>query len=57
VYGVSANRRSWWDPEPGQAIGYRPQDDAEAFAAELEGDPGPLQGGEFTDPDVHPWST
>jgi uronate dehydrogenase len=57
VYGVSANRRSWWDPEPGHAIGYQPQDDAEAFAAELDGDPGPLQGGEFTDPDVHPWST
>src|SRR4051812_40705151 len=47
VYGVSANRRSWWSPEPGLRIGYEPQDDAEAFAAELEGDPGPLQGGEF----------
>jgi uronate dehydrogenase len=47
VYGVSANRRSWWSPEPGLRIGYEPQDDAEAFASELEGDPGPLQGGEF----------
>jgi uronate dehydrogenase len=47
VYGVSANRRSWWSPEPGLRIGYEPQDDAEAWAAELEGDPGPLQGGEF----------
>jgi uronate dehydrogenase len=56
VYGVSANRRSWWSPEPGLRIGYEPQDDAEAFAAELEGDPGALQGGEFTDPDLHPWS-
>jgi uronate dehydrogenase len=55
VYGVSANRRSWWDPEPGLRIGYRPRDDAEAFAAGLEGDPGALQGGEFTDPDIHPW--
>jgi uronate dehydrogenase len=56
VYGVSANRRSWWSPEPGLRIGYEPQDDAEAFAAELDGDPGALQGGEFTVPDVHPWS-
>ena len=47
VYGVSANRRSWWSPEPGLRIGYEPQDDAEAFAAELDGDPGPLQGGDF----------
>jgi uronate dehydrogenase len=47
VYGVSANRRSWWSPEPGLRIGYEPRDDAEAYAAELEGDPGPLQGGEF----------
>jgi uronate dehydrogenase len=57
VYGVSANRRSWWSPEPGLRIGYEPQDDAEAFAAELEGDPGALQGGDFTAPDLHPWSS
>jgi uronate dehydrogenase len=57
VYGVSASRRSWWSPEPGLRIGYEPQDDAEAFAAELEGDPGPLQGGEFTRPDMHPWAS
>jgi uronate dehydrogenase len=47
VYGVSANRRSWWSPEPGLRIGYEPQDDAEAYAADFDGDPGPLQGGEF----------
>lgn len=56
VYGVSANRRSWWDPQPGLEIGYAPQDDAEAFASELEGDPGPLQGGEFTEPDAGGWA-
>jgi len=56
VYGVSANRRSWWDPEPGLRIGYAPQDDAEAFASELDGDPGPLQGGEFTDPGAGGWA-
>jgi uronate dehydrogenase len=57
LYGVSANRRSWWAAAPGRRLGYEPQDDAEAFAAELEGgDPGPLQGGEFTRPDLHPWA-
>jgi uronate dehydrogenase len=32
VYGISANTRAWWDLEPGRALGYQPQDDAEAFA-------------------------
>ena len=35
LYGVSANRRGWWDLEPGRALGYEPLDDAEDFAAEL----------------------
>jgi uronate dehydrogenase len=35
VYGISANSRGWWDLEPGRALGYRPEDDAEAFAADL----------------------
>ena len=55
VYGVSANRRSWWDPQPGLRIGYAPEDDAEDYAAGFDGDPGPLQGGEYADPDIHPW--
>jgi uronate dehydrogenase len=33
VYGVSANTRGWWDLEPARALGYRPNDDAEAYAA------------------------
>jgi uronate dehydrogenase len=33
VYGVSANTRGWWDLEPGRAIGYDPQDDAETYVA------------------------
>ena len=33
LYGVSANTRGWWDLAPGRALGYDPQDDAEAFAA------------------------
>jgi uronate dehydrogenase len=32
VYGISANTRAWWDLEPGRALGYHPQDDAEDFA-------------------------
>jgi uronate dehydrogenase len=32
IYGVSANTRGWWDLEPGRALGYAPQDDAEAYA-------------------------
>jgi uronate dehydrogenase len=32
IYGVSANTRGWWDLDPGRALGYQPQDDAERFA-------------------------
>jgi uronate dehydrogenase len=32
IYGVSANTRGWWDLAPGRALGYEPQDDAEAYA-------------------------
>jgi uronate dehydrogenase len=32
LYGISANTRAWWDLEPGRALGYHPQDDAEEFA-------------------------
>jgi uronate dehydrogenase len=31
LYGISANTRAWWDLEPGRALGYEPQDDAEDF--------------------------
>lgn len=40
VYGISRNTRRWWDLEPGEAIGYFPQDDAESFAAEVLGPSG-----------------
>ena len=36
VYGISDNRRAWWDLEPGRAIGYHPVDDARR-AADIEG--------------------
>lgn len=35
VYGVSANLRNRWDNTPAKFLGYRPQDDAEAFAAQV----------------------
>lgn len=39
LYGISANTRAWWDLEPGRALGYHPQDDAEHFAAAVEARP------------------
>jgi uronate dehydrogenase len=35
VYGVSANTRSWYDNANAARLGYRPQDDSEAFAAQI----------------------
>jgi uronate dehydrogenase len=52
VYGVSANTRNQWHDRTAERIGYRPQDNAEAFAAQLEAKtypPGPatdFHGGE-----------
>jgi uronate dehydrogenase len=40
VWGVSANTRRWWSAAGGRAIGYRPLDDAEDWAAEV-GEPDP----------------
>ena len=46
VYGVSANRRRYWDLEAGRRLGYEPVDDAEIFAAEVDDSPvGEFQGG------------
>jgi uronate dehydrogenase len=36
LYGISANTRGWWDLEPGRALGYEPQDDAESYADRIE---------------------
>lgn len=35
VWGVSANSTSWWSTAGGDAIGYRPEDDSNAYASEL----------------------
>jgi uronate dehydrogenase len=54
VYGVSGNKRSWYDNSNAGRLGYRPQDDAEAYAEEVlakerPGDPRAetYQGGAF----------
>lgn len=54
VWGISANTRSWYDLEEGNAIGYRPVQNAEAWAEEIAARPNPLdpiarqfQGGQF----------
>ena len=54
VYGVSGNTRSWYDNSNAARLGYRPQDDSEAQAAEVlarepPGDPRfeAIQGGPF----------
>ncbi|HEY8360175.1 MAG TPA: NAD(P)-dependent oxidoreductase [Ramlibacter sp.] len=44
VYGVSANTRSFWDNSRAMALGYRPQDNSEAFAHLLN----------VPEPDAHP---
>jgi uronate dehydrogenase len=36
VYGVSNNKCSWWDNTKAGHLGYEPQDDSEAFRAEME---------------------
>jgi phosphomannomutase len=35
LYGISANTRRWWDLAPAEALGYHPQDDAEAYAEQV----------------------
>lgn len=39
IHGVSANTRGWWDLGPGRALGYEPQDDAEAYAGRVAAHP------------------
>jgi uronate dehydrogenase len=57
VWGVSNNRRNWWDLTAARALGYEPADDAEVYAEamiEAHGEPDPTDpvltrvGGEFT---------
>lgn len=47
LYGISANTRGWWDLEPGRALGYDPQDDAETFSSGISARAGDAVEGEF----------
>src|SRR6185369_5268761 len=35
VYGISRNKRAWYDNSNAYRLGYQPQDDAEAYAQEV----------------------
>ena len=35
VYGISGNQRAWYDNSNAYRLGYKPQDDSEAFAQEI----------------------
>jgi uronate dehydrogenase len=35
VYGVSGNKRSWYDNSNAERLGYKPQDDSESYAPEV----------------------
>jgi uronate dehydrogenase len=57
VYGVSANTRSWWEIADAAArLGYEPQDDADRFAAEIDGPDPERQGDPFTEPRHGRWA-
>jgi uronate dehydrogenase len=58
VYGISDNTRGWWDLEPGRALGYHPQDDAESFASSIprsgtDDREGGHVGGSFVSEELH----
>jgi uronate dehydrogenase len=57
VYGVSANRRSWWASSGGdERLGFRPVDDAEAFADGLGVFESPTQAGPYGEPGYGGWA-
>lgn len=54
IYAVSANTRRWWDLSAGEALGYHPVDDAEAFAGDVPDAANEMTGpqaGSFAEPD------
>jgi uronate dehydrogenase len=51
IWGVSVNTRRMWSLDAGRALGYEPQDDAEAYAADVDQTSDPSDdylGGGFT---------
>jgi nucleoside-diphosphate-sugar epimerase len=45
VWGISRNTRRWWSLEAGERIGFRPQDDAEEYSANVSPDESEYVGG------------
>src|SRR5258705_6905445 len=35
VYGISGNKRAWYDNSNAYRLGYKPQDDSEVYAADV----------------------
>jgi uronate dehydrogenase len=57
VYGVSANRRSWWASARGdERLGFTPVDDAEAFADGLGTFESDRQAGPYAEPGYGGWA-
>jgi uronate dehydrogenase len=61
VWGVSNNKRSYWDNAGAEKLGYSPTQNSEDFAAEILAKPNPLnpiaqqyQGGQFVTEDFTP---
>lgn len=50
-YAVSNNTQLWWDLASGNAIGFEPRDNAEAYASSISGEPIEPQGGTFATAD------
>jgi uronate dehydrogenase len=55
VYGASANTRRWWPPDT--SVGFVPQDDAEIYAGELDGEDYAWQGGPNAAREHGGWAT
>ncbi|SFD96593.1 uronate dehydrogenase [Sulfitobacter brevis] len=60
VYGISANKRGWYENSGNEMIGYQPQDSAEEYAYGLSGDAlqegeveAAFQGGPFCSDEFH----
>jgi uronate dehydrogenase len=56
IYGASANARLRWDLSPARELGYQPQDDAERYAGEVDGEAHDRHGGSFTARDIGGWA-
>ena len=51
AYGISANARAWWSLDEAYKLGYAPRDNAEDYAALVQGREYAYQGGGYADPE------